>query len=126
MNDLQEALAGFWARFAPAYLMGHVPDGARFPYITFEAARPDALGQAFLAAWVWCRMEPGGDVLGERARLMDRIARAIPPSGLRLPAGDGFILLERNPSGFQTLLPDPVDPSVIGGRIGYTIRFYHL
>lgn len=42
MTDVHQALHAFWSSFGvPAYLSGHVPDGASLPYITFEVG--DAL-----------------------------------------------------------------------------------
>ena len=55
MTELQQALAAFWARFAPAYLSGMVPDSASFPYITYDVVMPDALGFAVLTAYIWAR-----------------------------------------------------------------------
>ena len=126
MKELQEALETFWSQFAPAYLAGLVPDGTPFPYITFDAARPDALGAVPLAACLWLRREPGFDAQSRRATVLDRIAAAIPPEGVRLPLGDGFALLERNPADFQTLLADPEDPAVLGGRTACLLRYFSL
>lgn len=120
MKALQEALAAFWGQFAPAYLAGHVPDGTAFPYVTFEVARPDAMGAMPLSACVWCRGGPGFDAQAQRAGLLDRVAEAIPA---RIRIGSGFALLERG-AGFQELVSDPEDREVIGGRVGYVMRYF--
>lgn len=125
MHDLQQALAAFWGQFAPAYLAGQVPDGARFPYITFDAVRPDALGAAPLAAILWCRRGSGVDAQAQRAQILDRIAAAIPVEGNRLAVGNGFVLLERNGSQFQSIYNDPEDRGVIGGRTAYILRYFN-
>lgn len=119
MTDLQRALAAFWSRFAPAYVSGCVPEGAELPYIVFDAARPDALGQTLLAATLWCR----GDA--RRAEILTRIAGAIPPGGVRLPLGGGFAILERN-GDFQSLRADPQNPAILGGRTACALRYYNI
>lgn len=132
MTSYHQALTKFWSQFTsgdksvPAYLSGHVPDGAPFPYITFDVAIPDALGAIPLTAFNWHQAASGVNVNAERAALLDQIAAAIPVEGVKLPCGDGFIILERNTANFQSYYDDPEDDSVIGGRTSYIVRFYGL
>lgn len=126
MNELQQTLFAFWSQFAPAHLSGHVPDGAAFPYITFDLVRPDAFGWTVLSAFVWCRRGDGLDVQAQVNGFLDQIAAAIPPEGVLLPVGKGYIILQRNTTDFQTLYKDPEDPAVIGGRTSYIARYFGL
>lgn len=126
MTDLQRALAAFWSQFAPAYASGMVPDSAAFPYITYDAVMPDAFGFAVLTAYVWARGADGFDAQRQVSETLDRIAAAIPVGGARLPVGDGFVILERNGAGFQSIDRDPEDRNVIGGRTSYILRQYNL
>lgn len=133
MTAFHRALTQFWSQFtsggnpASAYLSGHVPDGAKFPYITFDVAIPNAMGEIPLTAFNWHQAESGKNVNAERAALLDQIAAAIPVEGARLPFGDGFAVLERNTADFQSYYDDP-DPesAVVGGRTSYIVRFYGL
>lgn len=132
MTDVHKALTAFWGSFSfggeaiPAYLSGHVPDGAAFPYITFEVADGSAMSRSVLTAIVWCRAVSGLNVNAQRAAILDSIAAAIPEEGtlVRLPGG-GMLALYRNSAGFQSYYDDPEDASVIGGRTSYEIAFYH-
>ena len=133
MTAFHRALTQFWARFTvddvavPAYLSGHVPDGAVFPYITFDVARPDTMNKTVLTAFDWHQAASGVNVNAERAALLDQIAAAIPQEGVKLPFGDGFAILERNTADFQTYYDDP-DPEsgIVGGRTSYIARFFGL
>lgn len=132
MTSYHQALTAFWSKFTSggnavtAYLSGHVPDNAPFPYITFDVAKPDAMGAIPLTAFNWHQAESGKNVNAERAALLDQIASAIPVEGVKLLCGDGFIILERNTADFQSYYDDPEDDSVIGGRTSYIARFFGL
>lgn len=126
MNNLQRALAAFWSQFAPAYLSGMVPDGATFPYITYDVTIPDALGFAVLTAYFWAEKRSGVDAQAKVTDALERIAAAIPVEGIMLAVGNGFILLERNDAAFQSIHNDPENGSVIGGRTSYILRRYDI
>lgn len=135
MTQYHQALTKFWSQFTsggeavPAYLSGHVPDWAKFPYITFEVAMPDAMGSIPLTAFSWHQADKysGVNVNAERAALLDQIAAAIPVEGVVLPVGNGFAVLQRNTANFQSYYDDP-DPSsaIVGGRTSYIVRNYHM
>lgn len=124
MTGTHKALYMLWSSFGvPAYLAGHVPEGAEFPYITFSVSAGDAMEQDVLAAFNWHRAAPGVNVNMERAALMDRIAAAIPSEGVLIPTGDGRLFVYRNSAGFQQYYDDPEDAAIIGGRTSYIISF---
>lgn len=131
MTGINRALFSFWAGFGlPAFLTGNVPDGVSLPWITFEVAQGEAMSATVLVATAWFKHAPQGDPITDgqtpRAALLDEIARAIPPQGLRLNVpGEGFVLLDRNGGSWQTYVVDDDDPTTIGGRISYVVRFYN-
>ena len=132
MTSYHQALTAFWSKFTSggnavtAYLSGHVPDNAPFPYITFDVAKPDAMGAIPLTAFNWHQAESGKNVNAERAALLDQIADAIPVQGVRLPFAGGFAVLDRNQANFQSYYDDPEDPAIVGGRTSYIVRFFGL
>ena len=84
MTAVHKALYSFWSQFGcAAYLAGHVPDDAEFPYITFSVGAGDALAEDVLTAFDWHRAENGVNVNAERAELLDKIQLALPPVPLR-------------------------------------------
>lgn len=130
MSAVHRTLYKFWSGFGvDSFLSGHVPDGAQFPYITFEIGNGDALTSGYLTAFDWHRHDgTGRNINAERAELMDAIGEAIPPEGvlLELPGDAGFLMLERNDSGFQQYYDDPEDKAVIGGRTSYRVSYYTI
>lgn len=132
MTDLHRALFAFWhehfttedGKPIPAYLTGHVPDEAAFPYITFEVVQGAAFGMSVLVATVWLRAESGANVNARRAHILDQVADAIPHGGCTLRVGKGCARLYRNDAGFLSYVTDADDPSVVGGRISYQINYY--
>lgn len=129
MRDVHVALMDFWESFGvPAFLSGHVPEGQPFPYITILPVQGDAFGEMVLTAFDWHRIgNPAtsiGNVMAERADLMDKIAQAIPTQGKKIPLPAGFLILNRNPDDFQSYYDDPDDEATIGGRTSYIIRYY--
>lgn len=123
MTGLKQALQAFWGGFGvPAYLSDSVPSGAAYPYITYEAVQPAALGFTVLTATGWHSKAPSGNL--ERTALMDSIAAAIPDEGVLLPVDGGFLALYRNDSNFQSDVRDEDDDTVLGGRTSYVLRFY--
>lgn len=132
MTDLHRALYAFWhERFktmdgapVPAYLTGHVPDTAAFPYLTFEVVQGAAFSLSFLTATVWLRAQSGVNVNAQRAHILDQVAVAIPHGGARLDVGGGAVSLYRNDGNFLSYVTDEDDPSVVGGRISYQINYY--
>ena len=83
MTGIHQALYNFWSQFSyggnliPAYLQGHVPEDAAFPYITFDVASGRAFTPSVVTATVWCRAESGANVNAQRAAILDSIDRAL-------------------------------------------------
>lgn len=71
---LQRLFGGFGL---PAWAENDVPDSARMPYITYEAAAPPPLGRVTLRARVWY---PGGARFAVSAKL-DEIESALSDGG---------------------------------------------
>lgn len=129
MKNVHIALMDFWEQFSlPVFLSGHVPEDQPFPYFTIEIGQADAFSDSVLTAFDWHKIPnpetSNANIMRERAELMDRIAAAIPPQGVKIPLPDGYLVLSRNPADFQTYYDDPEDASVLGGRTSYEIRYY--
>ena len=128
MKSVHIALMDFWEQFGiPVFLSGHVPEDQPFPYFTIEIGQSDAFSDSVLTAFDWHKIPnpetSNANIMAERADLMDRIAAAIPPQGVKIPLPAGFLILFRNSADFQTYYDDPEDESVLGGRTSYEIRY---
>lgn len=128
MKSVHIALMDFWEQFGlPVFLSGHVPEDQPFPYFTIEIGQADAFSDSVLTAFDWHKIQnpetSNANIMAERADLMDRIAAAIPPHGVKIPLPAGFLILFRNSADFQTYYDDPEDESVLGGRTSYEIRY---
>lgn len=124
MLSAQIALNQFWNSFGvPAYPEGSVPDGAKFPYITFRVRQGDTFTSSQITAYNW-HQDKGQGVNSERGEMLDKIAAAIPPGGRRLKLDIGFILLQRNTASWQGLYDDANDKSVKGGRTAILAFYY--
>lgn len=123
MTNVAKALSEFWNSFGVnAYFKDRVPDGATLPYITFDAIRGIFAGASFLTATNWHKNSLS--VNEDRAALADKIAQAIPESGVRIPLdGGGFLTMFRNVD-FQTFIQDPEDLDVLGVRTSVEVHFY--
>lgn len=130
ISAVHRTLYRFWSEVdpsVPVYLSGHVPDGAAFPYLTFDVLNEAALSFNYLTVFDWHKQKGDGtNVNKERAELMDKIAQAIPNEGvvLEMPGNAGFLLLTRNEMGYQSYYDDQEDETVIGGRTSYQVNFY--
>ena len=104
MTDALSALNAFFSGFGlRAYSKDNVPDGARMPYITYEAVVPAPMRRSLLHAWIWYR----GDDLAPVAAKADTIHAAI-QNGAALKALTGAVYLfpdSRTP--FAQEQPDP-------------------
>ena len=128
MTDVQRALYQFWASFGvPAWSQDTVPDSAALPYIVFDTVAGAPMDATILTGTVWLRDDADG-VSGNalRAQYLDQIAKAIPPAGVKLPAGDGYIVFYRNSGNFQRTVQDPEDKLVLGGRTTVEAHFYNI
>lgn len=130
MTNLKAALFDFWSSFGmPAYLQDSVPEvdaegnPLRPPYITYEVTRPPALDSLPLVAIAWFPPTVDGNM--RRTAFQDAVELLIPETGIMLPVGDeGFIVVDRNPSGFISDYQDQEDKTIIGARVSYLVRFY--
>lgn len=123
MDSLNRALYAFWAGFGlPAYISGQVPDGASFPYLTFDVEEGTFLGKTVLTAHAWYRRENQGENINkQRAELLDKVKAAL-PAILQLDGGGA--VLWPNDAGFLSYVGDPTDERISGGRISYQINYY--
>lgn len=131
MTGVHQALYGFWSQFSwgdvaiPAYLEGHVPSGAAFPYFTFSVSDSRAFATAVVTATVWCRAESGVNVNAQRAAILDIVDKALPEADLRLDFPGGFAMLRRGSGDFHSYITDEDDKSVVGGVTRCEITAYH-
>lgn len=125
MTSVHKALYAFWGSFGvPAYLSGHVPDEATYPYITFEVVDGEPFTHNFLTAFVWVKQNGAGNEI--RASYLDKIKDAIPWDGTQLYLPDGMLMLYRNGSSFLSYYDDPEDDTILGGRVSYQVNYYHM
>ena len=72
MTGIHQALYAFWSQFSyggnliPAYLQGHVPEDAAFPYITFDVASGRAFATSVVTATVWFKLEFADNIFSLR------------------------------------------------------------
>lgn len=137
MIACNQALYEFWSNFEyegqliPAYLPGHVPQNAVFPYFTFEMGQGAFGTTAILNAFIWFQksMEPSDLSTQMRvSEVLGLVEKAIPEGGRWLTFVGGGVLLRRNGGSFlsyykpenenDTALP------VYGGRVSYTVQFF--
>lgn len=130
MTNFHKALMTFWQGMGiPVYIAGCVDDQAAFPYFTVNIADGSLMGATVLTATSWHRRgaeESWTGVMTERLGIMDAVQAAIPAGGLRLIFEGGFAILNRNDDNFIAYVEDEDDPNVIGGRVSYEVRFFHL
>ena len=111
MRDTAAALYSFFSSFGlPAFVENNVPDVPNEngemeqfspPYITYELREPEPGKQTYLVARVWY-LDTGFDAV---TRKVDEIKAAIGP-GIRIPAGDGIIVLWMDDNFCQFQPPD--------------------
>lgn len=131
MTDVTNALWQFWSQFQlngtpiPVYQVGAVPNDATFPFVTFSPAQAAAFSTLPLVATVWVKStgENTTPAIAQRAAFLDAASRAIPHQGVMLPLESGFLVLERGSGDFLSLVVDEEDSTVLGGRVGYEVRY---
>ena len=132
MTGIHQALYNFWSQFSyggspiPAYLQGHVPENAAFPYITFDVAAGRAFATSVVTATVWCRAESGANVNAKRAEILDSIDMALPEGDLRIDIPGGFVMLRRGSGDFHSYITDEDDKSVVGGITRCEMTVYKM
>lgn len=131
MTGVHQALYGFWSQFSyggaaiPAYLVGHVPDGASFPYFTFDVSDGRAFSTSTLTATAWCQAGGGVNVNAQRAAILDSVDKALPEADVRLDFPGGFVLIRRGSGDYHNYITDANDKSIIGGITRYEMTVYH-
>ena len=131
MTEIYQALYAFWSQFTyggnqiSAYLQGHVPEDASFPYITYGVSAARAFATSMLSATVWCRATSGMNVNVQRAAILDSIDRALPEGDLRIDIPGGFVVLRRGSGDFHSYITDEDDKSVVGGVTRCELTAYH-
>ena len=125
MTDLKATLFDFWSNFdLPAFVQGTVAESADLPYITYEVVTAPSMNALPLTAIAWFPATMDGVM--RRTAFQDAVELMIPESGIMLPVGDdGFIILDRNPSGFVGDYQDQENTKIIGARVSYLVRFYY-
>lgn len=110
MPDKLQAQHAFWSGFSwPAYDESSVPDGAKFPYITYEAG--DFFfedGERQLSASLWTRSTSWSSVIAKSQEIADAIDRG---SGICLPCKGGNLRIYRGTPWAQRM-GDPADGSI--------------
>lgn len=125
MTDLHRALYGFWSSFGmSAYLSGHVPKEAAYPYVTFEVSEGAAFGKTYLTAFAWYKAASGANINAQRAAFLDAVKARIGPGGLKLDNVGAFCVIYPNETNFLGYYDDPEDANVVGARVSYQIDYY--
>lgn len=131
MIGVHQALYRFWSQFSyggepiSAYLEGHVPIGAAFPYFTFSVTDGKAFSTVMVSSTVWCRAESGINVNVQRASILDSVDKALPESDTRIDFPGGFIILRRGSGDFHGYITDEDDASIVGGITQCEMTAYH-
>ena len=102
-----------------------MPEGAAFPYFTFDVTDSRAFATAVVTATVWCQASSGINVNAQRAAILDSIDRALPEADLRLDFTGGFAMLRRGSGDFHSYITDEDDKSVVGGVTRCELTAYH-
>lgn len=130
MTEFHKALMTFWQQFGlTVFLAGCVDDQTEFPYITVNISDGNLMGATILTANSWHRRNPADSwtvAMTERLNIMDAVKAAIPASGLFLKYPGGYAIINRNDENFIEYVVDENDPAVIGGRVSYEVRFFHV
>lgn len=91
MTEAFKTLHAFFSGFGwPAYSTYSIPETAQLPYITYTPEFPDWRDSTALQARLWSRSTSYAEVNA----MADRIAESI-GEGLRIPAGRGFLWLNK-------------------------------
>jgi hypothetical protein len=98
------ALYTFWAGFGiPAFEENSVPEGAEFPYITYESGLDGFGGEMLLSGSVWYRSTSWVDANAKA----EEIGGALGYGGMRIPCTGGRLWIRRgSPSARASGDPD--------------------
>lgn len=99
------ALHSFWSSFGiPAFEENSVPEGAEFPYITYEAGLDGFGGEMMLTGSVWYRSSSWVDINAKVSEISERIGYG----GILIPCDGGRLWIRRG-SPFARASGDPDD-----------------
>lgn len=106
--DKAQALHNFWSRFGwNAYDEFSVPDGAEFPYITYNVST-DSIGQPIpLTASLWDRSSSWETITRKAEEISDYIGYGFATE----KTNDGYLYIVRG-SAFAQRMNDPSDDMV--------------
>ena len=111
MSEIQnkiQTLHSFWSSFGiKAYDENSVPDGAAFPYITYEVSSDDFGTQIAQTASLWYRDSSWADITEKAQEISDFITR-----GGRMIAFEGGAMWIRKASPWSQRMSDPSDEMV--------------
>lgn len=130
--EITRALWDFWAQYSingttiPVFQSGAVPDGQEFPYITFDAPRPDSMGTMPMTAFCWFRNADKAVSFAQRLAWWEAVEKVLPKEGLQLPLSVGCLMLHRGSGDFLSPGTDEEDKNLIFGRVGYEVTYYTL
>lgn len=128
--EITRALWDFWAQYSingttiPAFQSGGVPEGQEFPYVTFDASRPDSMATMPLTAFCWFRNADRAVSFAQRLAWFEAVEKAIPVGGARLPLPVGFLMIHRGSGDFLYPGTDEEDKTLLFGRVGYDVTYY--
>lgn len=119
----EAALYNFFNGFnIPAYPVTNVPDGAEFPYMTYEvytAAFNEGETSCTVNLWYYTFSEAQPNLKA------DEIGRALGLGGVRVPCKDGFIWIKRG-APFCQALTDPTDKTIKRRYLNLSIEYITL
>lgn len=117
MADKQQAYFNFWQSFnLPVYDENSVPDGAEFPYITYQVIIDELDGFVFPTASVWYRSESWAEADAKVNEISRHIAEMLP-----LPLDNGFMHITKGTPFAQRMAE--ADPTVKRYMLNMGIEF---
>ena len=119
MADRWQAQYNFWSRFGiDAYEEHSVPDGAPFPYITYQTVTSNFSDSVSVSASIWTR-----SYSWETAdSISDNIQEFLKDGGVLQPYDNGTIWITPNPT-FSQSMNDPNDDVIKRKIISVTYHF---
>lgn len=103
----------------PAYAATSVPDGAEFPYLTYELATGDFMGgELAMAVDLWYRGDSEAEPNAKAREIAERVT-----SGGRIIAFDGGAVWIKKGSPFCQSMGDSTDDKIKRRYINLTVEF---
>ena len=115
-----QVLHSFWSSFnIPAYQESSVPDGAEFPYITYQEAAGSFGDTLLLRASVWYRSSSWKDATEKTEEINQRISYG----GYNIPYTGGTLWIRRGAPFSQSAPTDPADDMIKRKLINITAEY---